>query len=385
MPYFTNSGIRAIASDPVAFAAIPRGIIWPAPTWTVNLGNSMTMDAATEKCAAIGRVYFNGRPSGAKTMSTGTIQFRVGTTTFSEATIDVGIQGVATGAGPIAQPDGSYVTKKTVTAGGWSSNTWITVTMDTGSTNITHGDLIAVVWDMTARVSDSVIVQSGTTSGEFAQATNAGPAQPITNVFLAGAWGASAASGGGRVPNVYITTDDGTIGWFDFTMPVSNANALESWSNSTNPDERGMIFQVPFDCKIDALWAACGGQSANGDFTFKLYSDPTGTPTLLTSQTMLIEQMAPGNAQAMAMVIVPEQTLTRNTDYCVSVRATGTTNTQLYAVAVPDTSFRVVNSAGTTFKKATRDNDTGAFSAESPATTMYIMGVRISAIPERVG
>ena len=60
--------------------------------------------------------------------------------------------------------------------------------------------------------------------------------------------------GAGRMPLALITFDDGTLGWFYDAPPYLGANISEAFADATNPDERGMGFQVPWDCKTDAGW-----------------------------------------------------------------------------------------------------------------------------------
>ena len=361
---------------------LPRGLLWP---YNVNgyefpLSNGGgTLDATGEQFAMIGRLYIDGRPTAAKTLSTGTIQFRLGTTTFANAgtTVVVSVQDVATGAGPFAQPDGTPDVSKSLTGGGGGLTTaaWNTVTMDTGSKSMTHGDLIAVVWNMSARAgADSVvIVPSGDASS-----------RPVTNIYLAGAWQTSTVNGAGVHPNVIIVFDDGTLGWIDGGMPYSKVGT-EAYQDSTNPDERGMIFQVPFDCEIDGFFARLTtGASANADYTFKLYTDPTGTPALVTSSAILAEQIS-GVTQLVREELPVPIALTKNTDYGLTVLATGTANLTLSVATLGNTAHRAAYNGGTSLKKITRNNSSGAFTAESPAITLYAMGVRISAINDTAG
>lgn len=212
--------------------------------------------------------------------------------------------------GVIARPDGSFDVSRTLTGGTdtISSNTWTTFAMTggTGSKSIAHGDLIAVVWDMTARAgADSVILSLGSVvAGAF----------PVTNEFQSAAWRTTSIG----APNVLITFDDGTLGILDSAIPFSTAITVETYTDSNNPDERGIIFQVPWDCKIDALWANVGISAANSDFTIALYSTPSGTPAVVsgTSFTVLAEQLSATAAQSFNPFLLPaEVTLSRNTDY----------------------------------------------------------------------
>lgn len=365
--------------------AIQPGFMYPEINYVgIVQATLAVMDAATEKHAHIGVLRINGKPAGAKTLSTGNIQFRTGTCVFANGatTLDIGIQDVATGAGPIAQPDGTFDVKTTLAGGaGITSAAWNTVTMNSGSKNMSDGDLIAVVWDMTARGgADSVIVAT-----ENNLYPNQSGGLPTTNSFVAGAWQTSNALGASRAPNVLITFDDGTLGWIEFSFPVTSTGT-ESFQDSTNPDERGLIFQVPWDCKIDMLWVAGSAADANADFTLKLYSDPTGAPVLLASVAHLAEiQGSVGAGGWYGLRIGADVSLSKNTDYVVTMLATGTANVGIVTNTFANTANRVTVNNGLTLKKATRNNSTGAFTAESPAITRYIMGVRICSFDDGTG
>jgi hypothetical protein len=368
----------------MTLTTIPTGLLYPF-AFDSNVGFSpkstatgTAMNAATDKTAMIGRVYINGRPGSAKTISAaggGSISFRTGTVTFADVgtTIDLGIQDVDAVNGVIARPDGTFDVKRTLTGGTEtiSSNTWTTFAMTggTGSKSITHGDMIAVVWDVTALGgTDSVILTLG---GNAA-------VPPVTNEFQASAWRTASIG----APNVLITFDDGTLAILDAAIPFSQALLVETYADSTNPDERGLIFQVPWDCKIDGLWANVGISGATSDFTIALYSTPSGTPAVVsgTSLTILAEQLYQVTAQALVPFALPaEVTLTRNTDYVLAVKADGAGNVRLNSYVFGDTAHRAFLPYASV-AKVTRNGGTGAFTAESPAITMYQMGVRISAL-----
>lgn len=367
----------------MTLAAISGGLYYPRlhnfPTGVAGA----VVDATGEKFAMIGRLYIDGRPAGAKTLSSsgGNIQFRAGTVTWvgaSGSTLEIGIQGVASGSGPIAQPDGSFGAKAQLVAGsGLSANVWNTVSMTTGTSSLTHGDLVAIVFDMTNRGGADTVTINAANSYEQTGATTTG--FPTCNAFVAGAWQTTNSAGASRLPNAIISFDDGTLGWIDHTMPSTSPGNTETFNDTTNPDERGLIFQIPWDCKIDALWAYAGITDANSDFTLKLYSDPTGTPTLVTSIAVAAENMGVAGLQGFVKgLLATEVSLTRNTSYILTVRATGSSNTRLAAFTLGNTAHRAFVSGGTTLAKGTRQNDTGAFTAESPAVTIYAMGVSIS-------
>lgn len=371
----------------MTLAVVQRGLVYPDFYGAPISLTAGTLDAATEKFAMIGRIYIDGRPGSAKTLSTGTIQWRTSGVTFANGgtTIEIGIQDVASGAGPIAQPDGTFDVLTTLTGGGGgiTANAWQTTTMNSGTKNITHGDLIAVVWDMTARGgADSVTVN---TNNPGWQSLGGAIGLPNTNAFVSSAWQTTQTLGAGRTPNVIIAFDDGTLGWIDNSFPFS-ASGTESFTATSSPDERGMMFQVPWDCKVDALWALVGITDADSDFTLKLYSTPTSSLSQLASVAVEARNLSIVSGQQMVTVpLATEVSLDAGVNYGVSVLATGSTNTRLSAFTLGDTAHRVIYTGGTTLSKITREDSTGDFAAEGTAVTIYYMGTRISQIDDGAG
>lgn len=355
------------------------GLMWPAihvNASDLNLNQAATLDAVNEAVAFIGHIHIDGRPASAKTISSagGKVYVCAAGVTWATAgtTIRVGIQDVHTTAGPPARPDGTFDVyddlvqgTETVTA-----NAQIAATMSVGTKDITHGDLIAVVVEMTVRNgADSVGIR-----GFSASSTNM---RPLISVFTA-AW---ADSGNG--PICVIEFDDGTLGCIAGGMPVLTAASAETWQDSTNPDERGMIFQVPWDCKASGIWAQMAiGNNAAADYTATLYSDPTGTPAAVASVGVLAEQMGDGGLSDLRLYF-SEVSLTKDTDYCVALRATGTSVITMRSLTLGDANYRKFISGGTTNSKATRDGGSGVF---TPTTTVfYVMGIIISSFDDGTG
>lgn len=379
----------------MTLVSISNRFYWPFGGVNGSYGNPATnsivnLNAATDKYCMYGRIYIDGRPTIAKTLSTGTIEWRTAAVTFASGstTIDIGIQDVTTGAGPIAQPDGGFDVKTTLTGGGGgiTANAWQTTTMTSGSKSITHGDLIAVVWEIvTFGGADSIIISNNQ------QPLWSTPGQPGTNTFDVGAWQTTQTLGAGRWPLLIITFDDGTKAIIDSAFPATTVNS-ETFQDSSNPDERGMIFQVPFNCMMDCIWASLSVTDANSDFTLKVYRDATGlwngSETSVTTLNVLAQQWGLVSASAPKFTTFPlatEFSIDKNIDYAVTVRATGSSNTILAAAQLANTAHRVVIPGGTTLKKLSRQNDAGAFTIESPATTMDIVGIGISQVDDGTG
>ena len=365
---------------------IPQGLWW-GPMGPMNVSGSTpcwglvtigTMDAAGEKVAQYGHVYIANRPSGAKTLSSsgGKLHVRTGAVTWATAgtTLRVGIQDVATGAGPPIQPDGTFDVYDDLVQGtdSLSSATWTTITMSAGSKSITHGDLIALVCDMTARNgSDSVII-----TGLDTDKSNV----PGSSTFGT-AWG----YGADTAPNCIIEFDDGTLGWFDETgFPGATTSTQENWQDSTNPDERGNIFRVPWSCDIDGLHLAPETPaSASADAQINLYSDPFGTPTLLASLPLLGEH-EPGTVHyRLAKLLSSVVALQPGRDYALAIKATGTSNISYQIAELANANYRQAIAGiiePTSFGYTTRNGGSGAFAAVTTTKFFPLLGVRICAI-----
>lgn len=376
----------------MAKIATPRGLMYPlifppetyAQTETALLNGSETLDATGEIVAMMGYAYIEGRAASKTVSAAGgaSISFRTGTCTWANGstTMRVGIQDVddTAGAGPLARPDGTFDVYRDVVGGDANITTaaFQTLALSTsGTKTISHGQKIAVVFDMTARAgSDSVILSAGNPS-----ANNL----PVNNRYIASAW----ATGSGTKPNVIITSDDGTLIGIDMCTCMTSAVA-EQFADSTNPDERGLIFQVPWDVDVDALWMYSLNFADTSDGTIALLNSPTSSPTELASASSLAEQGSP--AFLMGLRVFPLASvvsLTKNTNYIVAFRATGAGNVQLVTGTLGNTAYRKLLPGAETLAKATRNNASPGdnFTAESPAITLYRMGVRISAIEEGSG
>jgi hypothetical protein len=360
------------------------GLAWPFPPHMLPFGNGSAglMDATGEKFAMIGRVAIAGHPGGTKTLDTSGSSkiawYGGGTAVFDNAstTLDVGIQGVNT-SGPPARPDGSYSVKATVTTAADASptltttNSWHSITPTTGTATLTEGDLIAVVWDLTNRAgSDAINVTpaAGTFSTLF----------PITNAFASAAW---AATGSNFVPNCLLTFSDGTLGWLDDGRSFG-VSADVVWNDGSGTDEYGMIFQVPFDCKADAIVMPMRISGATSDLTVYLssgVSSGASTRSTLASVAVDAAQLGPTNTpNYLTIRLASEITLTANTDYCVSVKATGAGDIRMGRLTLGDGAGRAAFSGGTTLYGVSANNG-GEFGAGS-TTLMYPIGVRISQV-----
>ncbi len=336
------------------------------------------MDAVGEMVAYIGYVWFPEGPGTSKTLSSagGKIEFLTGTTghvwASAGTTLRVGIQDVSTTTGPPAQPDEVWTGEPQVDlvqgVDALAATTWKVATLTSGSRTLTHGDLIAVVFDMTVRNGvDAATVNGWSTSGILHR--------PITSMKLGAGWVATAVV----IPNVVIVCDDGTLCSLENTYPVTAATA-RSINTGTTPDEIGNIIVAPFDCKVSSLWTNIN--NATGEFELSLYSDPLGTPISERSVTIDLNQMQSVSGRPIHLNI-PEFTMSAGVAYAVTLRPTTATTCGTYDVTYNHANHAKFHPGGLSTYKCTRVNDTGAFGTDT--LSKVFVGVTVSHIDDGTG
>ena len=283
------------------------------------LATAATLDAVGEQAIMIGNVWIDGVPSGTKTISTGgsvgKIHFLPGTITWATAgtTLRVGIQDMNLAAGPPGRGDGTFDVYGDLVQGtdALTASTMKSVTMSSGTKSIAHGDLLAVIVEMTVRNgADSVGVQGNSTVNSSGL--------PGCTSFLGGTYAAQS-----DVPICVIEFDDGTLGTFVGTIPFQSAST-EAWTNATNPNERGIGFRLQAPIKVGELIGFFGLQGATGDFDIIVYSDPYGTPASMYSASFNAEVFPQTFVYRRASKLIAsgsELTLTagyRGRDYCTA-------------------------------------------------------------------
>jgi len=325
--------------------------------------SSTTINAAGESTGFVGRIYLPGGTGTSKTISSagGKIWFFPATVAWASAgsTIRVGIQDVNTGTG---LEDGTYDVFDDLIQG---VDTLVTSTikeviMSSGTKTIAHGDLIAVVMEMTVRNgTDSVNINRLISSYNFPYST--GDTGTLIKVDAG--------------PLCAIQFDDGTIGHFgDWTMIVGQT--LQTVNSGSTPDEYAMVFQFPFKCTINALILRIGEIDAGEEATAHLIKDPFGAITNLQTVTINSALMAQASTNISNTIMdIPETTIEANTEYAVSYRPTTTGPRIIRLLTLANTNFRLANSF--TVLGASR-TDLGAFA--SSTTVIPDLGVRINKI-----
>src|SRR3990172_6971786 len=339
--------------------------------------SSGTLDAAGEKIVFIGRVYLEGGP-GSKTISSagGKIDWRTATITWATpgSTLRVGIADVDLTNGPPGRDDGTFDVYKDLVQGtdSLASNTWTSTAMATGTKTIAHGDLIAIVFELTVTLGVDSVTVTKVNNNSVAYML------PFVSTFLGGVW----ASGAGS-PCAVITFDDATLGSLDCSL-AQKTTTNTSFDVNSAADEVCCIFEVPGPVTVDALWARAGEDAAGGDFEIILYSDPLGTPTVIETITIDADTIqATGSSDFIFCPLTVLRTLSKDTKYAVAVRPTTANNVNIQVITFDVEAFKKCWPGGIKTQKGTRADQTGAFTAST--TEIALAGVRIRSIDDGAG
>lgn len=303
----------------------PIGAMWEGrATPLISSLTYVTIDATNEAAIFIGHwVWEDGGSHTIDTSGSSRVQFYIGTRTFSNAstTMRVGFAPVNQASyPPRATASSDVVTfdvynQKAGNSGGINSNSWHSLTPTSGTKTIAHGDLVAFAVQFTARGgTDSVQVGTGTL-------TNTDPPLfPFTTAYTASTY--SAASHG--LPICRAVASDGTVGtFFGGHTDYSGGGNAESVSTSTNPDEVGSIFQLPFPATCIGFDLALNPGFAG--FAVVLYGDPLGTPAALATRQFDDYSFGQANLQRAIGAFATPVELAANTDYVLAVKPDSTT------------------------------------------------------------
>ena len=361
-----------------------QGFWFPFGYKPAFLGPATTvLDATGEYVSFVGRINIAGQAT-SKTIDTtasSAIYFSVGASpVFDNASsvFTVGFQGVDKTTGVPVRGNGTWAARSVITTAADTTPT-LTTTADfhkaiptAGTSTFSHGDEVCIVLEMTTKAgTDSVAPAHGASIGGGFQ-------------YPAGATNVSGSVVGtsSAAPAVFIQFSDGTWGWLDggsASMGASSTLAL-TFSNATNPDENGLMFQVPFACSVDAVGFQMRFVDAASDFQFDFVSTPTSSQSSLISGpiAMTVENTVGAASEQNVLVSFPPVSLSAGVNYGVAVKATSTSNVRWNKIILPHADARVLlGPGGTTMQAITRDGGTGDYTAGS-TTILNPLGVRIS-------
>ena len=305
--------------------------------------SSSLLDAAGEKLAWIIQAPKAGTIS--------KVCFRSSTVT-SSGDADVRLETVdgATGA-----PSGSlFGTNTNATQTVSTSNTWWTTTLTAGAV-VTQGQDLAVV------IANTTGTYNITYGGVTLWVSN----YPYMQVNT-GAWVKTAG-----VPVTAFEYNDGSYGYIADALPYS-AFTNTAFNNSSNPDERGIKFRLPFSARVVGAEVVLDADAA---CDIVLYgSDGT---TVLTSRSLDSDVRFGANGGNLAVRFPASQTLLANTDYRMTVLPTSGSNVTISDFAVASAAIWDAVDGGADFHLTTRNN-AGAWT--DTTTSRTLMALLIDAV-----
>lgn len=363
----------AVLNTPLRYPAFPyeRGA---STSWSTYLtsANSGLIDATGERFAFLGRLFIcDGSASKTFSSSGGKIHFHGGSSiTFgATSTCDIGIQGT-TQASAAMLPDGTFTVKKTMVSGtdSFTSSAINSISMGSGSTTLNNHDKIAVVFDLTNASSASIKIATPISSG------NAYMANPGCAAYISSAWAFTTPTVFTQ-PCVLIEFDDGTFGYIDGGMwtPFAQTTTGDIQSSS-NPDEYGFRFTVPFKCTLYGVEfpvAFTGGAATGTKAVARLCSGSAASPTLVTSENIDgFEYFANASSQFRTVVrFTSPQDLVPGTTYYVSLRLSSTETAKFIYFVYPAAGQLACLPFGTAGYRVTREADTVGTGAFTEITT----------------
>lgn len=350
-----------------------------------RLGNSITstMDAVGESVTYIGKCYLEGG-SGSKTISSsgGKILWRTGSLiTFANAATNfrIGIQDVAA----TGLEDGTFdVYADLTSSSGIVGTTHYETAMTSGSKTITHGDIIAISFEMTARGgSDSV--------SQFGRAVQYSAATTLNFPYYTTDTGSGPTRTNTGALGAVILFDDGSLGWIDqaYYIPFSATSTITYGLNSS-PDEYAAVFKLPYKCSISGGWFQLGDIASTDTFEVILYSSPDTSP--VAQRTSTIDPNLTGSTTTTtrySYLFSSSYTLSANTWYGISMRPTSANTLTLGYLDFGSTlgsKYKKGLPFGTNCKLSSRTNQSGAF---TEVQTYYqpIFGVTLDKLDDGLG
>lgn len=333
----------------MTLAALPAPIVGgpPLPTLlgtglTTSIGsqNTFTFDGASDGLAIVFQAQTTTCPD--------LVSFVVNTVTAAgtTGTIDATVQTLDSS----GLPSGTPVTNSATGSATITTTGVKTISGMVGTATLTVGEFYAVViqagagWDRTLTINTSMSsnVQQGF---PYLCSKNGAAAWGKNNTGTVG-WQMGIADSGGNYMYVPGFCGAATV-------------ALQAFSNSTNPDERGnrFVLNAPATCIGVQVWMA-GGPGANDNHSIYLYSGHTGTPTTLASKVIDGDNQVSGAGHTYLFDAAVD--LAAGTTYAIALKADGT-ETASIPLYDYSSNAHLGGFFGTSFYSTTRNNGSGAF------------------------
>lgn len=267
--------------------------------------NNFYIDGASESFAFIVQAP--------KTGNIRTVGWRARKYTGGSGLVDLRLETIGTGGDPSGTLVGTTTNVTfagtTITDQAWNSHT---LTLDAA---VTKGQKFAVRWVNPASLQSDFGIQ------QMVETSAVKKMFPYTY-----------HSTGGRSSNPPVLAlgyDDGTYEYMPGVCPYSAINST-AYNSGSSPDEYGLIFQVPFPCRLRGIWALC--DLSGQDTTIKVY-DSDGS-TVLSDLAFDKDFRRTTGVGRHLFMLEDQPSLAKATNYRVTFVPDSTTNITLIDVSV---------------------------------------------------
>lgn len=280
-------------------------IAYPRPVSISTVTTSMT--ASGDKAAFVFQI--------AKTGTVTKIGFLTGTVTTGD-TVDVRLETVNTTTGAPTGTLWATNTNGSQAIDAADDNTWFTVTLTAGA-SVTKGDIVAVVIVNGGTPGNMEIVHGG--GGLFDEAF------PYITDFAAAVWTSDNES-----PNCALEYSDGSYAYSPGVYPFSAINISVAYNNTSDPDHRGLKFQLPVPVRVVGGWFESDLEAAAN---LKLY-DSDGTSVLESISVPSGPRSTTGHGVHIVF-FTSAHSLSKDTYYRLVLEPSTTTSIDLDEISVP--------------------------------------------------
>lgn len=350
--------------------ALPAPIICGPPlpvilgsglTTSIGGQNTYTFDAQDDGLAVIFQAQTTTCPD--------LVSFVVNAATVAGTAGDINatVQTVSNGT-----PSGTPVTNSATGTATISTTGVKTISGMAGTATLTVGEFYAVVIQAGAGWNRTLTI-----STHYGSNTQQGFPYLLTKNGAA-SWGSLAAGSVGW--QMGIADSSGNYMYVPGCAGAMTA-ALQSFANSTNPDERGnrFVLSAPATCVGLQVWTA-GLPGANDDFSIALYSDHTTSPVTLASKAIDGDNSA--FAAGHTYLFNTPVDLSAGTVYAIAYKADGIETANIPRMDYASNAH-LGGFFGTSFYSTTRNNGSGAFTDDN--AKVYAIFPILSKIDDATG
>lgn len=213
---------------------------------------------------------------------------------------------------------------------------------------VTKGDWLACVMRFESFVAGDSVTMTGVPSGgnNFGQIAPTFPYM-LTTSNSGTTWNKSSALG---TPALALKYNDGTYAVLEWPfIPALNLNAT-TFNNGSTPDERGLLFQVPFPCRLSGVWVRI---DIDNPVDIVLYN---ASDTIIASASLIAGRRVQNNGMTARINFVTPVTLTPNVNYRLTVLPTSVSSVILYDFDTATAAIRESIDGGATWMSTQRTN-----------------------------